>query len=231
MHELLVAWYSGHVISRLFKILGKDRGKNRSVERDGKKKQINCTTQGTSHHTCSTKVRSDLGRPNHLRSSQRLRILPYSDPCNFDTYTQRPHVQPSHTHHLRLRRHIHLCPRTNRILALPKTRDSLLLRIKLQPGLAIKRIRAATGHTLLIAGEAEHGQRDGDGDVDADLAGLELLLEAGGRRAGGGEDGDAVAVFVGVDQVDGFVEGVDVEADEDGAEDFFLVAAAKKKVR
>ena len=46
----------------------------------------------------------------------------------------------------------------------------------------------------------------------------------GGRGPGAREDGDAVAVFVGVDERDGVVNGVDVEADEDGAEDLFCVA-------
>ena len=47
----------------------------------------------------------------------------------------------------------------------------------------------------------------------------------GGRGPGAGEDGDAVAVFVGVDEGDGVVEGGCGEADEDGAEYFFAVAA------
>ena len=125
----------------------------------------------------------------------------------------------------RLRRHINLRPRTNSILTLPKAGNSLLLRIKVQPGLAIESIRAAARDTLLIAGETEHGQGDGDGDVDADLPGLDFFLELARCGARRGEDGGAVAVFVLVDQFDGFVQAVDVEADEDGAEDFFAVAA------
>ena len=50
-------------------------------------------------------------------------------------------------------------------------------------------------------------------------------MEARGGAAGAGEDGDAVAVFVGVDEGDGVFDGGDVDADEDGAEDFFGVAS------
>ena len=57
------------------------------------------------------------------------------------------------------------------------------------------------------------------------MAGFDFFLEAAGGGAGAGEEGDAVAVFVGVDERDGGVEGGGGEADEDGAEDFFAVAA------
>jgi hypothetical protein len=123
-----------------------------------------------------------------------------------------------------MRRHNHTPLRPQRILTPPQTRDRLRLGIKTQPGLPIKRIGAPARNALLVAGEAEHGQGDGDGDVDADLAGLDVLLEVGGRRAGAGEDGDAVAVLVGVDERDGVVDGVDVQAYEDRAEDLFRVA-------
>lgn len=61
--------------------------------------------------------------------------------------------------------------------------------------------------------------------VDTELAGFELALEAGGGGAGGGEDCGAVAVFVGVNEGDGVVEGGDFETDEDRAEDFLTVTS------
>jgi hypothetical protein len=64
----------------------------------------------------------------------------------------------------------------------------------------------------------------GNGDVDADLTSLNLLLEQAGRGARASEYGRSVAVLVGVDKVNGLVDGVDVQTDEDRTEDFFRVA-------
>lgn len=123
-----------------------------------------------------------------------------------------------------LRWHLHIRPRRQNIFALPETRHRLRLRIKPNSRLPIKRIRPSARYTLLVPREAEHGQRNRDWDVDAHLAGFDVLLETRGGAAGPGKDGDAVAVFVGVDQGNGLVDGGDVDADEDGAEDFFGVA-------
>ncbi len=84
---------------------------------------------------------------------------------------------------------------------------------------------ATASNRLLVPREREHGQRNRYRHVDADLAGLDIALEARGGAAIAREDGDAVAVFVGVDELHGVVDGGDVNADEDGAEDFFGVAA------
>ena len=123
-----------------------------------------------------------------------------------------------------LSRHLHTRLGRHHILTPPQTRHRLRLRIEPNPRLPIKRIRPSPGHTLLVPREAKHGQRYGDRDIDTDLAGFNLLLEAGGRAAGAGENGDAVAVFVGVDEGDGIIDGGDVDADEDGAENFGRVA-------
>ena len=125
----------------------------------------------------------------------------------------------------RVGRHNHMSLGANRILRLPQASHGLLLRVELQPRLSVEGVGATTSNTLLVTGEREHGQRDGDGHVNANLAGFDVLLEPRGRGARAGEDGGAVAVFVGVDQVDGVVERVHVQADEDRAEDFFPVAA------
>lgn len=123
-----------------------------------------------------------------------------------------------------MRRHIHSSLSSNSILAPPQTRHSLGLRVKVQTGLSVESARAATSNTLLVSGERKHGERHGDGYVNTNLAGLDVALEAGGGCARVGEDGYTVAVFVAIDQVDGVFEGVDVDGDEDGAEDFFFVA-------
>ena len=109
-----------------------------------------------------------------------------------------------------MRRHINTRPRLNRILRPPQTSHSLLLRIKRQPWLPIKRIRTPTRNTLLIPCKAKHGQRHGNRHIDSNLACLEILLEAGSGGTGAGEDCGAVTVFVGVDEGDGVVGGVDV---------------------
>ena len=123
-----------------------------------------------------------------------------------------------------LARHHNISLGTNSILTPPQTRHSLLLRIELQPRLAIECVRTTSSNTLLVTRERKHGQRHGDGHVDTDLAGFDLLLELGGGGARAGEDGGAVAVLVLVDQFDGVVEGWGVEADEDWAEDLLAVA-------
>lgn len=125
---------------------------------------------------------------------------------------------------LRLSRHINLRPCGNSILTLPEARDSLLLRIEVQARLAVESVRTTARHRLLITREAEHGQWDRDGNVDADLTGLDLFLELAGGGARRGEDGGAVTVLVLVDELDCFVQAVDVQADEDRAEDLFAVA-------
>jgi hypothetical protein len=122
-------------------------------------------------------------------------------------------------------RHNRLRPlRLDRILRPPQTRHSLPLRIEIQPGFPIKVIRAPARHTLFIPRETEHGQRHRDGNVDTQLPDVDVLLEFRGGAAGAGEDGGAVAVGIGVDEMDGGGDGGDVEADEDGAEDLFCVA-------
>lgn len=125
---------------------------------------------------------------------------------------------------LLVRRHNNIRLRANSILRLPEASHSLLLSVELHTRLAVESVGSATSDGLLVAGEREHGKGDGDGDVDSNLAGLDLLLEACRGCTGAREDGGAVAVFVCVDEGDGVVEGGDVEADEDGAEDLLLVA-------
>lgn len=90
--------------------------------------------------------------------------------------------------------------------------------------LAVESVGTAASNALLVSGKGEHRERHGDGDVDTNLAGFNVLLETGGSGAGAGEDGGAVAVFILVDQVDGVVQSVDGETDQDGAEDLLLVA-------
>ena len=61
--------------------------------------------------------------------------------------------------------------------------------------------------------------------VDTDLAGLELALEAGGGGTRAGEDSSAITVLVGIDQLDGIINSVDLEADQDRTKDLLAVAS------
>lgn len=123
-----------------------------------------------------------------------------------------------------MRRHSHILLRRDRILHAPKARHSLPLRIEPQPILTIEVTSSSSRNGLLVAREPEYGQRDGNGNVDTQLASFDLLLEPRGSGAGFREDGSAVAVLVGVDELDGFIGGFDVEAHEHGPEDLFRVA-------
>ncbi|KAJ6446052.1 CMGC/SRPK protein kinase [Purpureocillium lavendulum] len=159
-----------------------------------------------------------------------LRWAPYERATAKDLLED-PWLDPAGLRHVEWRLHILLQRRhvDGRLLgdgigALPQGSDRLELRVEVDAGLAVEGIGAAAGDTLLVAGEGEHGQRDGDGHVDADLAGLDVAAERLGRGAGAREDGNAVAVLVLVDELDGVVDGVDVEAHEDGAEDLLPVA-------
>ncbi|CRK40953.1 hypothetical protein BN1723_015814 [Verticillium longisporum] len=125
---------------------------------------------------------------------------------------------------LRLRRHGNVRLLRHGVGALPQGRDRLLLGVKVDAGPSVKGAGAAAGDALLVAGEGEHGQGHGDGDIDADLAGLNVAAERLGRGAGAREDGRAVAVFVLVDELNGVIESLDVEAHEDGAENLLGVA-------
>ena len=64
----------------------------------------------------------------------------------------------------------------------------------------------------------------GNGHVDTNLTGFNLVLEAAGGGTRACEDGSAVAVLIGVDHVNSLVDGLDVQADENRTEDLLGVA-------
>lgn len=81
-----------------------------------------------------------------------------------------------------------------------------------------------TSEGVLVSGEGEHGEGNGDGDVDTNLTGVDFVLEFSGVRTRSGEERATITPTVIVDELDGFIKGVDSDNTEDGAEDFFLVA-------
>lgn len=70
----------------------------------------------------------------------------------------------------------------------------------------------------------EQTYRYGNGDVDTNLAGLDLALELPCRRPGACEDGCAVTVLIRVDHLDSLIDGLNVQADKYRAEDLLGVA-------
>src|SRR4051812_16294410 len=71
------------------------------------------------------------------------------------------------------------------------------------------------------AGEGEPGHGGGDADVDADHAGVEVMLELSRRITVLSKDRGAVAVFAVSADGEGFVERLGADDGEYGAEDFF----------
>lgn len=124
----------------------------------------------------------------------------------------------------RVRRHHRLRLGRNCIFRPPQTCHCLPLRVEIQAGLSVEIARTSPSHAALVAREAEHGQWHGNRDVDAQLAGGDVLLELGRRRPGASEDGGAVTVWIGIDQLDSVIEAWGIEADEDRTEDFFSIA-------
>ncbi len=121
-------------------------------------------------------------------------------------------------------RHIDTSLGCNRVLAPPQTGHGLRLRVKVQSRFAVKCARSSSSNALLVACEREHREWYRNRDVDPYLPSLDVLLKVRGGRAAACEDGDAVAVFVGVDHVDGIIDSLDIETDKDWTEDFFGVA-------
>ena len=64
---------------------------------------------------------------------------------------------------------------------------------------------------FLGSGKGHHRERDWDGDVDPDLARLDLCRELPGGGAVVGEDSCTVAILVLVDQLDCLVQRVDAQ--------------------
>lgn len=67
------------------------------------------------------------------------------------------------------------------VVELPRGGDGLDLRVELHALLAVEVLRAA--ERAARAREGEHGEGHGDGEVDADLASVDLVLELAGSRA------------------------------------------------
>src|SRR5262245_47631567 len=76
---------------------------------------------------------------------------------------------------------------------------------------------------VLPSAERVVGHRHRDGDVDADHAHLDLVLELACRAAVAGEHGDAVGALVAVDEGQGLVVALPAHRAQHGAEDLVAV--------
>mmetsp|Transcript_7654 Transcript_7654/g.18333 ORF Transcript_7654/g.18333 Transcript_7654/m.18333 type:complete len:212 (+) Transcript_7654:255-890(+) len=103
----------------------------------------------------------------------------------------------------------------------PGRGHSLQLREEVDTGLPVE--VQVSQDRLLVPREGEHRQRNRDRDVDANLSRFNLVGEFPGSRPATREDGGAVAVWVRVHKVDGFLEGVDLHTAEHWAKDLVLV--------
>lgn len=80
----------------------------------------------------------------------------------------------------------------------------------------------------LVAGEAEHRQGDGYGNINADLASFDSVHECPGRRAICRENCRAIAIRIFIDDVDGLVGRVGEYARQNGSEYFFRVTLHRR---
>merc|ERR1712012_1227249 len=108
------------------------------------------------------------------------------------------------------------------ILCTPHGCDGLDLGVELDALLTVEVL--VTTETAAGTSEGEHRQGHGDGYVHSNLPDIDLLRVSSGGGAVVGEDGGAVTVGVGVDGVDGLVQGIDLHAAQHRAKDLLPVA-------
>ena len=70
--------------------------------------------------------------------------------------------------------HVHRRLRSNRILAPPQTRHSLLLCVELQTRLAVKCVGTAARNRFLVTSEGEHGELSQSVTIHTNQEGTEL---------------------------------------------------------
>lgn len=91
-------------------------------------------------------------------------------------------------------------------LLLPSLGDGLPLGVESHSTLSVE--VGGSPHGLLVTGEGEHGQGDGDWEVDTNLSSLDFVNEFSGVSSGSGKDSCTVSVRVIVDKLDGVLNSV-----------------------
>ena len=107
-------------------------------------------------------------------------------------------------------------------LLLPAGGYCLPLGVELHGALPIE-VRGAP-HTVLVAREGEHGQRNGNRQVDSDLSGLDLSLELASSMAVPCENRCSVSPTVVVDKSNCTLQSIGTSDQHNWPEDFFIVA-------
>ena len=110
-----------------------------------------------------------------------------------------------------------------KVVVPPVGSDSLALSVETNTILSVEVV--GTDEGLLGTSEGEERQGDGDGQVDSNLAGIDLVLELTSSSTRRGEDSSSVSVGVGIDDLEGLVEVLGRHDAENGAEDLLLVDA------
>lgn len=104
----------------------------------------------------------------------------------------------------------------------PEGGGGLALGVELDTGLSVE--GDVTEERALGARPVEHGEGNGDGNVDTNLSGLGLLLELAASGTRVGEDGGTVSVPVLVDDLDSLVHGLSRDDGKHGAKDLVGVS-------
>jgi hypothetical protein len=116
--------------------------------------------------------------------------------------------------------------RANRPSSVPpqrnKFRTHLILSVEVDTTPSVE--RNITKSTSLVPTPREHGQRHRNRNVNSNLSHVDLPFEFPSSGTGLGEDGGSVTILVLVDNLEGLVESLGIEDDEDGPEDLFVVA-------
>src|SRR5690606_26081051 len=109
------------------------------------------------------------------------------------------------------------------IIIKPARGNGLGLGVEQDDLLAVRTQVAQLGAARATEGEQRYRHRNRH--VDPDLTHIDVFLEAAGNATGAGEDGGAVAVRVGVDDLDGIVQRVGFHHAEHRPEDLGVVHA------
>ena len=110
----------------------------------------------------------------------------------------------------------------NNILVLPAGGDGLDLSVEVDGGLSVEVSGSDEGGAG--SGEAEEGERYRDGHVDTNLSDINLVLEFASGSSRAGEDCSSISVGVGVDQLNGLFQGINIDTNQNGTEDLLSVA-------
>jgi len=83
---------------------------------------------------------------------------------------------------------------TTLVILLPSGSNCLVLGEETNSGLAVE--VGVTGEGLLVSGETEHGEGYGNGEIDTDLSGLDLILKFTSSSTTLGKYSSTISIWV-----------------------------------